>query len=167
MVFFSVGVVEARLCAVRHGDWLVGYLRMVDEQTVPVVGMTISVRTRRDVVIADSERFLAAARAAYRDLYPEVSEESAAENVRDVYDAVHILLDRYGRLAADASETLGPRGLDRPDGLVPAGEVQQVVLGDPMTLQDYGCFLPGDPFALPTEAGIWLSDSSGGSAEQA
>ncbi|MEV0827270.1 hypothetical protein [Nonomuraea rubra] len=131
----------------------------MDEQTVPTAGMTISVRTRRDVVIVDPERFLASARAAYRDLYPESSEDSAAENVRDVYDAVHILLDRFGRLAADAPETSircghsgpqpGQRILDRPDGLSPAGELQQIVLGDQTPLQDYGCFLPEDPFSLP------------------
>ncbi|TMR90935.1 hypothetical protein [Nonomuraea basaltis] len=131
----------------------------MDQQTVPTAGMTISVRTRRDVVIVDPERFLASARAAYRDLYPEASAESAAENVRDVYDAVHILLDRFGRLAADGPETLircghsspqpGQRVLDRPDGLSPAGELQRIVLEDQMPLQDYGCFLPEDPFALP------------------
>ncbi|MEO3860454.1 hypothetical protein ABGB08_36605 [Acrocarpospora sp. B8E8] len=120
--------------------------------------MTISVRTRQDVVIVDPARFMAAARAAYRDLHPDVSEEAAAESVADVYDAVGILLDRLGRLAADAPEMLigrgglppGRRVLDRPDGLSPAGELQQIVLNDPIPLQDYGCFLPEDPFALPT-----------------
>ncbi|MDP4511345.1 hypothetical protein [Nonomuraea turcica] len=135
------------------------YLQTVDEQTVPTAGMTISVRTRRDVVIVDPERFLASARAAYHDLYPEASRESAAENVRDVYDAVHVLLDHFGRLAADAPETMircghgepqpGQRVLDRPDGLSPAGELQRIILGDQRPLQDYGCFLPEDPFALP------------------
>ncbi|WP_157556249.1 hypothetical protein [Herbidospora yilanensis] len=119
--------------------------------------MTISVRTRRDVVVVDPARFLAAARAAYRDLHPGVSEEVAADNVADVYDAVGILLDRLGRLAADVRETPvghggatpGHRLLDRPDGLSPAGEVQQIVLGDLTPLQDYGCALPEDLFALP------------------
>ncbi|WP_146103746.1 hypothetical protein [Nonomuraea solani] len=136
----------------------------MDEQTVPTAGMTISVRTRRDVVIVDPERFLASARAAYRDLHPEAGEESAAENVRDVYDAVHILLDRFGRLAADAPETSsrcghggprpGQRVLDRPDGLSPAGELQRIVVEDQMPLQDYGCFLPEDPFALPPDSQV-------------
>ncbi|MFI7702867.1 hypothetical protein [Nonomuraea sp. NPDC049480] len=129
----------------------------MDEQTAPTAGMTISVRTRRDVVVVDPERFLASARAAYCDLHPGTSEESAAENIRDVYDAVHILLDRFGRLVADTPETLigrcglrpGKRVLDRPDGLSPAGELEQIVLEEPMPLQDYGCFLPEDPFALP------------------
>jgi hypothetical protein len=135
----------------------------VDEQTVlPAAGMTISIRTRRDVVIMDPERFMASARAAYRDLYPEAGEDDAAEYVRDVYDAVDILLERFGRLAPDtpgfsSATTCGPvpghRALDRPDGLSPAGEIQQIVLEDPKPLQDYGpLFLPEDPFALPPGA---------------
>ncbi|GAA0383177.1 hypothetical protein Acor_70680 [Acrocarpospora corrugata] len=112
----------------------------MDEQTLPRAGMTISVRTRRDVVIVDPERFMAAARAAFRDLHPDLSEETAAKSVADVYDAVNILLDRLGRLAADAPEMPlgrggsppGQRVLDRPDGLSPAGELQQIVLNDPM-----------------------------------
>ncbi|WP_344938586.1 hypothetical protein [Sphaerisporangium flaviroseum] len=120
--------------------------------------MTISVRTRRDVVIVDPARFMAAARAAYRDLHPDVSEEAVAESVADLHDAVFILLDRFGRLSADAPEMPvgrgglrpGQRVLDRPDGLSPAGEIKQLVLNDPRPLQDYGCFPPEDPFALPS-----------------
>ncbi len=115
--------------------------------------MIISVRTRRDVVVVDPARFLAAARAAYRDLHPDADEAE----ITDVYDAVGVLLDRFGPLASDAPDQLvgyggplpGHRVLDRPDGLSPAGELQQIVVDDPMALQDYGCFLPEDPFALP------------------
>ncbi len=122
--------------------------------------MTISVRTRQDIVIVDPARFMAAARAAYRDLHPDISQEAAAESVADVYDAVGTLLDRFGRLTADAQEMpIGRGGLlpgqrvpDRPDGLSPAGVLQQIVLNDPMPLQDYGCFLPEDPFALPSDS---------------
>lgn len=113
--------------------------------------MLISVRTRRDVVVTDPARFLAAAREALR-----AAGEPA--EVTDVCDAVHALLDRDGALAADSvpGELLGRGGLrpgervtDRPDGLSPAGWLQEVVLDDPHPLQDYGCFLPEDPFALP------------------
>ncbi|MEU3404984.1 hypothetical protein ABZ766_13700 [Streptomyces sp. NPDC006670] len=118
--------------------------------------MTISVRMRQDVVIVDPERFLASAREAYRELSPGVTEETACESVNDVYEAVFVLLERFGRLAADASNALtglpGQRTLDRSDGLSPAGERSQVVLNDPMPLQDYGCFGPEDPFALPRDA---------------
>jgi hypothetical protein len=118
--------------------------------------MTISIRTRRDVVIVDPERFLASAREAFRELNG-LPDDAAVEEISDVHDAVHVLLDRFGRLAADAPATLigrggprpGERVPDRPDGLSPAGELQHIVLDDPRPLQDYGCFLPEDPYALP------------------
>jgi hypothetical protein len=107
--------------------------------------MTISIRTRRDVIVVDPERFLAAARAA------------AGGAVTDVHDAVHALLDRDGDLvpgidAAGPGRGAGAPGAvieDRADGISPAGRVQQIVLDEPTPLQDYGCFLPADPFALP------------------
>ncbi|MCU7827045.1 hypothetical protein [Kitasatospora sp. DSM 101779] len=120
---------------------------------VPTAGMVVSVRTRQDVVIADPERFLAAARAAHRELTPDATEETAAEYVQDVRDAVFVLLERFGRLTAEPHPAPpGGPGLpaaDRPDGLSPAGELTQLVFDDPSTLQGYGCFLPEDPFALP------------------
>ncbi|GIG93285.1 hypothetical protein [Plantactinospora endophytica] len=121
-------------------------------------GMIISVRMRRDVVVVDPDRFLAAARQALRDRDPGLTDAEAVDAIADVYDAVHVLLDRDGALAADAvdSERVGVGGslpgvrvADRPDGLSPAGWLQQVVLNDPQPLQDYGCFLPEDPFAVP------------------
>lgn len=119
--------------------------------------MTISVRMRQDVVVVDPERFIAAARAALRETDPEMTEERAAEFICDVHDAVWALMDRFGRLAADAPATSGRPGqriLDRPDGLSPAGERQQIVLNDPFPLQDYGCLMPEnyDPFAIPPVA---------------
>ncbi|WP_144124235.1 hypothetical protein [Catellatospora sichuanensis] len=121
--------------------------------------MTVSVRSRRDVVIVDPERFLAAARQALREAEPELTEEQAAAAIVDVYDAVHALLDRDGQLAGDAigssmdpeagrgAPLPGIRVVDRPDGLSPAGWLQQIVVDEPMPLQDYGCFPPEDPFA--------------------
>jgi hypothetical protein len=119
--------------------------------------MTISIRTRRDVVIVDPERFLAAAREAFREMNG-LPEDSPVGEISDVYAAVHALLDRHGRLAAGApvvgygGPRPGERTLDRPDGLSPAGEIEQIVLDDPRPLRDYGCFLPADPFALPANA---------------
>ncbi|WP_406096925.1 hypothetical protein [Kitasatospora purpeofusca] len=129
----------------------------MDEMPIPTAGMTISVRTRQDVVIVDPERFVASARAAYREAFPEITEERAAEEIRDVYDAVWALLDRFGRLVADAPASAGLPGrrvLDRPDGLSPAGERKRIVLNDPRPLQDYGCLMPEeyDPFAVPPGA---------------
>lgn len=123
---------------------------------IPTAGMTISVRTRQDVVIVDPERFVASARAAYREAFPEITGQ-AAEEIRDVYDAVWALLDRFGRLVADGPASAGLPGrrvLDRPDGLSPAGERKRIVLNDPRPLQDYGCLMPEeyDPFAVPPGA---------------
>lgn len=129
--------------------------------------MTISVRTRQDVVIVDPERLLASAREAYRELSPDATEETASEIVRDVYEAVFVLLERFGRLVADTPPNTvdrrlpGQRVLDRTDGLSPAGELRNIVLNDQIPLQDYGCFLPADPFALPPDT----PEISGGSIQ--
>ncbi|MEV4656487.1 hypothetical protein [Micromonospora sp. NPDC049301] len=128
----------------------------------PRAGMTISIRTRRVVVVVDPDRFMAAARQALCDRSPGLTDAEAAEAVSDVYGAVHALLDRDGTLAADAvdGEVIGVGGplpgvrvSGRPDGLSPAGWLQQVVLDDAQPLQDYGCFPPEDPFAVPRTRG--------------
>ena len=135
---------------------------------VPRVGMVVSVRTRQDVVIVDPDRFLAAARHAYRAQDPQITEDEAIAAVTDVYDAAYALIDQYGSLAsqhpevaAGASERRrmhggvgllpGDRVLDRPDGLSPAGSVSMIVLDEPRPVQDYGCTLPdeADLFNVP------------------
>lgn len=126
-----------------------------DGPTIPVAGMTISVRTRRDVVIVDPDRFLAAARAAHRDLNPDLTDAEVADAVSDVTDAAYALIERYGDLAADHGPPTRPlppgiRVTDRPDGLSPAGWLRELVLDEPRPLQDYGCALPEDVFARPT-----------------
>ncbi|MEU8510141.1 hypothetical protein AB0C76_00950 [Kitasatospora sp. NPDC048722] len=131
-----------------------------EEPHQPVAGMTISVRTRRDVVVVDPERFLAAARAAFRELYPGTSEEDALRHVRDVTVAAGVLLDRDGVLAPGLRDAgagrCGPlpgrRVLDRPDGLSPAGEILRIVVDDPQPLQDIALLQLTecrDLFALP------------------
>ncbi|MGW3858022.1 hypothetical protein [Micromonospora arida] len=124
----------------------------------PSAGMVISVRTRRDVVVVDPERFMAAARQALCDRHPGLTDAQAAEAITNVHDAVHALLDRDGTLAADAvngemvglgGRRPGVRVSGRPDGLSPAGWLQEVVLDDAQPLQDYGCFLPEDLRGLP------------------
>ncbi len=120
--------------------------------------MTISIRTRRDVVVVDPGRFMTTARQALREQNPAMTDAEATEAVTDVYDAMRALLDRDGHLAADAidGEPIGVGGRlpgvrisDRPDDLSPAGWLQQVVFDEPQPLQDHGCFLPDDPFAVP------------------
>ncbi|MCE6994084.1 hypothetical protein LZG04_04545 [Saccharothrix sp. S26] len=127
----------------------------MDEPRTPVTGMTISVRTRRDVVVVDPDRFLAAARSAYRELNPGLTDAEVAEAVADVTDAAFALVERHGDLApgpdrAGDPPLPGTRLADRPGGLSPAGRMRQVVL-DERPLQDYGCFLPDDVFAPPTD----------------
>jgi hypothetical protein len=61
-------------------------------------GVVISVLTRQDVVVMDPERFLAAARRAYRTDHPGAD---ADVEVAGVYDAVAALLDRYGSVASE------------------------------------------------------------------
>ncbi|MFJ9695660.1 hypothetical protein [Kitasatospora sp. NPDC101183] len=102
----------------------------MDELTLPAQGMTISVRHRQDVVVADPERLLAAARAAFRELHPDIPDADVPAHVADVHDAVFALLERFGRLA------------DGTDGLSPAGDRVEVVLDVDRPLQDYGCFGP-------------------------
>ncbi|MDH6707778.1 hypothetical protein P3T27_004515 [Kitasatospora sp. MAA19] len=127
--------------------------------------MTISLRIRRDVVVVDPERFLAAARAAFRELNPEATEEETARHVPDTTEAVFALLDRFGGLAPDLPDAgagrCGPipgrRVLDRSDGLSPAGEILQVVLDEPQPLQDVALLLTAegwDPFALGCGRGV-------------
>jgi hypothetical protein len=127
------------------------------ESESPREGMTISLRLRRDLVITDPDRFLAAARRAYHDLNPDLREADVAEAIGDVHDAVFALLDHEdGRTliwpdirtpeVGRGTPLPGERVLDRPDGLSPAGLLLEVVLDERQPLQDYGCFLPDDPF---------------------
>ncbi|MFI6154379.1 hypothetical protein ACIBCA_17040 [Kitasatospora sp. NPDC051170] len=128
----------------------------MDELELPAEGMTISVWHRQDVVVVDPERFMAAARAAFRQLHPDVPEQAVAEHVADVHDAAFALLDLHGRLTPDPPGTTaglpGRRFADRPDGLSPAGDHVEIVLDVPRPLQDYGCFGPENAFARPADS---------------
>lgn len=134
----------------------------------PQPGMIISVLTREDVIVMDPQRFLAAARRAYRAQDPAASDVEAAAAVTDVYDAVDALINQYGRLGSEHPDVAagasplrrmhgglglrpGDRVPDRPDGLSPAGAISLILLDEPLPLQDYGCFLPetADLFTEP------------------
>jgi hypothetical protein len=80
----------------------------MEQDVVPVPGMTISIRSRRDVVIVDPERFLAAARQALHELDPDLNAEETAAAITDVYDAVHALLDTEVASSRPMSSTLRP-----------------------------------------------------------
>src|SRR5689334_11552674 len=67
-------------------------------------GMVITVLTREDVVVMNPERFLAAARDAYRAEHPDADEVEVTTAIADVTDAVFALLDRYGSVASEHPE---------------------------------------------------------------
>lgn len=117
--------------------------------------MSISIRTRRDVVVVDPDRFLAAARSAHHDMNPGLTDAEVAEAIADVTDAVYALLE-HGDLTAgpppQPPSRRSPGVPDRPDGLSSAGWMSEVVLGE-QPLQDYGCFLPEDLFARQPDRG--------------
>ncbi|HJP74351.1 MAG TPA: hypothetical protein VJ914_08785 [Pseudonocardiaceae bacterium] len=126
----------------------------MSDSELPVEGVTISIRVRRDLVVVDPERFLAAAQAACRELNPDVTEAGARDAVANAYDAVYALIDRdwpvagsiwpeLGRVEVGRGAPLpGVRVADRPDGLSPAGILVELKLNEPRRLQDYGCSLP-------------------------
>ncbi|MEY9874249.1 hypothetical protein ABH931_003743 [Streptacidiphilus sp. MAP12-33] len=133
---------------------------MEDEQRVrPRAGMTISVRTREEVVVVDPDRVIAAARAALVEDDPEMTEEQAARHVVDVYDAVDALVEHHGgRLAPETmslAQTHGRRsGRANPDGLDPVGYIRHYAVDDPVPLRHLAsCFrVPDhDPFATPPD----------------
>lgn len=64
------------------------------DDALATAGMTISLRIRRDLVIVDPGRFFAAARDAYRAAHPGATDAEVAEQVADVSDAIHALIDR-------------------------------------------------------------------------
>jgi hypothetical protein len=143
---------------------------MADEQAVPRAGTVISVVVREDVVVTDPDRFLVAARRAYRADYPDADERDAVQAVADVYDAVYVLRERYGSIASEHPDVAvgatprprmhggagllpGDRVEDRPDGLSPAGSYSIIVVGSHRPIQDYGCALPDqrDLFSIVTQ----------------
>jgi hypothetical protein len=79
----------------------------------PRAGMVISVRTRQDVVVTDPDRFLAAARRAYRADNPDADARRAETAVADVYDAVSALIERYGSQASDHPDVAAGASPDR------------------------------------------------------
>ena len=97
-------------------DGYIGADRLVD-------GMRISLRMRRDFVVTDAARFLAAGRRAFMDLHPDVTEETAAEHVWCAADAVYAVLERDGFMSEQDA-----------DGLAGRGGRQQLTFNDPAPL---------------------------------
>jgi hypothetical protein len=112
-------------------------------------GMHIAIRIRRDFIITDAQRFLAAARAAYLELNPGASGTEAEDIVSSASDAIFTILEQAGILGARADTTLARRAVD---GIAPQGQRAQVTINEDRRLP-FGpdCFAPADVFALPAQ----------------
>lgn len=114
----------------------------------PADGMLISVRVRHDFVVANSERFMLAARRAYIEMTPGATEEDAAEMVTDAADAMFALIERAGMTGPGLDHFLASAA----DGLTIGGQIAQVTMDQDQPLPDDGCQFGvdvGDVFALP------------------
>jgi hypothetical protein len=103
-------------------------------------GMRISVRFRRDFLVIDAAKVLAAGRRAFLDLNPTASEEDAEEHVTCAADAVFALLDRDGITSEQDAIGLAGRGYR-----------EQLTFDDPHPLPHPPSCFEGDAdfFALP------------------
>jgi hypothetical protein len=109
-------------------------------------GMRVAVRMRRDFVVTDAGRLLAAGRRAYARLNPEASEQDAVEAVTGAADVVFTLLEAAG-LAGSAADA-AVAGYE-PDGLTLGGQRTQVTFDDPWPLPVGPDCTVRDVFALP------------------
>jgi hypothetical protein len=115
----------------------------------PADGMHIAVRLRRDFVVSDAARLLAAARAAYLELNPGATQNNAAEVVTSAAGAIFTLLEHDGLLGHTADRALAAHS---GHGLEPGGWRAQVTVDEPHHLPPGpDCFTHGDVFALPTD----------------
>jgi hypothetical protein len=121
-----------------------------DEEPLPA-GTRLSIRLREDVIVADPQRLIEAGRRAYRDRWPDDSDDEVDANVSDVINALHELVHDPWLLAE----------YDEEDGLVHAGSVWAVCevseawqeRGDQLLLEhlEVDGTSPYDPFALPVD----------------
>lgn len=110
-------------------------------------GMHIAIRIRRDFMITDAQRVLAAARTAYRELNPGSSQAEAADCVSSAADALFTILERAGILGPEIDGVLAAR---LTDGLAPQGQRAQVTINEERRLPaGPDCFAVDDVFALP------------------
>ncbi|WP_155388316.1 hypothetical protein [Catellatospora paridis] len=110
-------------------------------------GMNISVRLRRDFVVTDAARLLAAARRVYLELNPTATTEDAEAAVVDAADAVFTILEGDGLIGDALDAKLAAR---EADGLGLAGWRAQLIANEPDPLRPGGDCLRGDDvFALP------------------
>ena len=114
-------------------------------------GMRIAVRIRRDFVVTDAERFLAAARRAYAQANPPATDADAAAMVTGAADAVFAFLERAGMIGAELDQRLA---LAEPDGLALGGHRAQVTFDEPWPLPAGPDCVERDVFSLPAPGEI-------------
>jgi hypothetical protein len=125
------------------GDEVVGGKPLAD-------GMLISVRMRRDFVVADAERFLRAARRAYVDMTGG-TEADAAQMVTCAADAIFAFIERAGMTGHALDDFLEAAA----DGLTIGGQIAHVTMDQDQPLPTGRCWFGynvDDVFALPPEA---------------
>ena len=103
---------------------------------------------RRDFTVTNAERFMSAARHAYRELHPDAdAQEVDAAVTSCAADVVFVVLEYAGLLGGVAEESLQRRAAD---GLASgAGEPRSSSTNRTHCAQDRIASAPGDMFALP------------------
>ncbi|WP_327000195.1 hypothetical protein OHA72_34340 [Dactylosporangium sp. NBC_01737] len=113
-------------------------------------GMHLSLRYRRDFVVTDAARLLAAARRVFLELNPDAAPQDADVAVTCAADAIFTILEGAG-LFGDALESR--LAAHEADGLRAGGSRAQVVIDEPDPLRaGWDCFRTGDVYALPPSA---------------
>jgi hypothetical protein len=114
-----------------------------------VDGMTISLRYRRDFVVADAARLLAEARRLHRGLRPGATQADAEATVTSAADAIYTILEHTGLIGDAADARLAAHS---ETGLELAGWRSEITFNDPEPLRpDYDCLRTDDVFKLPPE----------------
>ena len=116
-----------------------------------VAGMRLSLRLRRDFVITDPDRLLAAARDVYRELTPGADVGQAQATVTGAADALFVILEHAGLLGEVVDERLASHA---PNGLALGGSRAQIVINEPAPLAPgprTDCLREKDVFALPPD----------------
>ncbi|MCW2929169.1 MAG: hypothetical protein JWM19_131 [Actinomycetia bacterium] len=130
----------------RLGSYCVGVSIEVAGDDPLADGMRVALRLRRDFVVADAGRLLAAGRRAYVRLNPGASEQDAAEAVTCAADVVFTLLEDAGLIGDAADAALA--GYES-DGLALGGHRALVTFNDPWPLPVGPDCAERDVFALP------------------
>jgi hypothetical protein len=113
-----------------------------------VDGMTISLRYRRDFVVADAARLLAEARRLHRELQPGTTQADAEAMVTCAADAIYTILEHAGLIGDAADARLAVHG---EAGLELAGWRSEITFNPEPLRPDYDCLRTGDVFALPPQ----------------